>query len=204
MGELCGFSSSTGFVPTREVPAPYSSSTLQNGGYSQANTKSLWGVLHPLGCNCSWICNRLEHKRCLISQLILFALFIISLLCSGKRFQIHNSLFPEGTKKFLKFKYKFFFITWYHLTHPAAIKHYHFSPQDRAVCWGDRLRHIQSCLDSTSMLPHSSPEAIHQLPALHADHVTLVEPCAHQPIRGSFKQEHLLISLITLVLHTCN
>lgn len=45
---------SPGFDPMRDMPAPYSSSALQNGGYSNANTKSLWGVPHPLNATRTW------------------------------------------------------------------------------------------------------------------------------------------------------
>lgn len=50
LGKLCGFSSFPGFDPRMVVPASYSSSALQNGRYSHANTRSLWGILYPLNC----------------------------------------------------------------------------------------------------------------------------------------------------------
>lgn len=49
-------------------------------------------------------------------------------------------------------------------------------------------------LHAEELLPHSSPEAIHQLPVINADYVS----CVCQPIQGSFKQEHFLMSLISI------
>lgn len=53
-------------------------------------------------------------------------------------------------------------------------------------------------LHAEELLPHSSPEAIHQLPVINADYISLVEPCVCQPIQRSFKQEHFFISLISM------
>lgn len=49
-------------------------------------------------------------------------------------------------------------------------------------------------LHAEELLPHSSPEAIHKLPVINADYVS----CVCQPIQGSFKQEHFLMSLISI------